>query len=120
MDCNPRPFPSESLSLQTASYRVMTYKVTFRKRFNANAEEADRPEKFVDAPDGVVLSASKSEVVDPPALHSQDTLDEDDNFESIGTESWEYEVADDRQDDFIAALENSRMVIDYEALDEVA
>ena len=98
----------------------MTYRVTFRKRFDAGGEESDRPETFVQAADGVVLNAVKAEVIDPPAMHSQEVLDEDDNFESLGTESWEYEVADDRQDEFITALENSRMVIDYEPLDQVA
>ena len=97
----------------------MTYKVTFRKRFNEQAEEADRPESFVRTEEGVVLNAAKSEVIDPPALHSQDTLDEDDNFESLGTESWEYEIAGGREREFIDALENSRMVIQYEAIDDV-
>ncbi len=100
-------------------YGFMTYKVTFRKRFNEDGGESDRPETFVQVGDGVVLNASKSETIDPLALHSQDELDEDDNFESLGTETWEYEIADGRDDDFIAALENSRMVLQYEAIDEV-
>jgi hypothetical protein len=97
----------------------MTYKVTFRKRFNEDANESDRPETFVQVVDGVVLNASKSETIDPPALHSQEVLDEDDNFESLGTETWEYEVAEGREKEFVAALENSRMVLQYEAIDEV-
>ncbi|MBC8164580.1 MAG: hypothetical protein H7Y20_01770 [Bryobacteraceae bacterium] len=97
----------------------MTYRVTFRKRFNSDAEEADRPETFVRVEEGVVLTAIKAEVIDPPALHSQDTLDEDDDFESLGTETWEYEIADGRGDEFVTALENSGMVIDYENVDDV-
>ena len=97
----------------------MTYKVTFRKRFDGNGEESDRPETFVHVVDGVVLNAAKSEVVEPPALHNQEVLDEDDNFESLGTETWEYEVADGREEEFIAALENSRMVIQYEEIEEM-
>ena len=98
----------------------MIYEVTFRKRFNTEGEGSDRPETFVEAPDGVILDSRISQRNDPPAKHSQDVLDEDDNFESIGTEVWEYEVADDRQDDFIAALENSGMVIEYTEMDEAA
>lgn len=98
----------------------MTYKVTFRKRFTAEGQEADRPERFVDPADGVILSATKAEVIDPPALHVQEQLDEDDSFESLGTETWEYEIAEGREDEFITALENSRMVIDYQTMDEVA
>jgi hypothetical protein len=97
----------------------MTYKVTFRKRFNEEGEEADRPETFVQVVDGVILNAAKSETTDPPALHSQEVLDEDDNFESLGTETWEYEIADGREQEFIKALENSRMVLQYESIDEV-
>jgi hypothetical protein len=97
----------------------MTYKVTFRKRFNEQGEEADRPERFVQVIDGVVQSATKTEVIDPPALHSQDSLDEDDNFESLGTETWEYEIVSGREREFLEALENSRMVLQYETIDEM-
>jgi hypothetical protein len=97
----------------------MIYRVTFRKRFDADAKEADRPETFVQVLDGVVLNAVRAEVIDPPALHSQDVLDEDDAFLGIGTETWDYEVADDREQEFIDALENSRMVLDYESIDDI-
>jgi hypothetical protein len=97
----------------------MTYRVTFRKRFSGDAEEADRPEAFIHVLDGVVLNAVKAETIDPPALHSQDVLDEDDNFESIGSETWEYEIAEDRDREFVEALENSGMVLDYEPIDDV-
>lgn len=98
----------------------MLYKVVFRKRFDADGNEADRPETFVQPADGVILAAVKAEVIDPPAMHGQDALDEDDDFESLGTEAWEYEVADGREDEFIAALENSRMVLQYDVMDEAA
>jgi hypothetical protein len=97
----------------------MTYRVTFRKRFNSEGEEADRPESFVQAEDDVVLNAVKAEVVDPPALHSQDVLDEDDNYLSLGSETWDYEIADGRENEFIDALKNSRMVLDYQSIDDV-
>lgn len=95
------------------------YKVTFTKRFNSEGEEADRPESFVDLTDGVVLNASKAEVIEPAGLHSQDTMDEDDAFLSIGSEVWEYEVVDGREQEFIDALEASGKVIQYEQMDEV-
>jgi hypothetical protein len=95
------------------------YKVTFSKRFNSEGEEAERPESFVDVTDGVVLNAAKAEVIDPPGLHSQDVLDEDDAFLATGTETWEYEVRDGRQQEFIEALERSQKVLQYEEMDEV-
>ena len=52
-------------------------------------------------------------------MHSQEVMDEDDAFLSIGTEVWEYEIADGREDEFISALEASQKVIQYEEMDEV-
>ena len=95
------------------------YKVTFTKRFNSEGEEADRPEGFVHVSDGVVLNAAKAEVIEPAAMHSQEVMDEDDAFLSIGTEVWEYEVADGCDQEFIEALEASQKVIQYEQMDEV-
>lgn len=97
----------------------MTFEVTFRKRFDAKGDPMDRPETFVLAPEGVILDAHAARLNEPPAQHNQEVLDEDDNFESLGTEVWEFEVADDREQDFIAALENSRMVLEYEQIDDV-
>ena len=98
----------------------MTYKVVFRKRFNTAGEESDRPETFVNVTDDVVLNASKSEVIESAAQHSQDVLDEDDAFLGMaGTETWEYEIATGREQEFIDALKNSGMVLQYEAIDEV-
>jgi hypothetical protein len=95
------------------------YKVTYAKRFNSEGEEADRPESFAEFPDGVVLNASKAEVIEPPGLHSQDVMDEDDAFLAVGTEVWEYEVASGREQEFIDALELSQKVLQYEQMDEV-
>ena len=96
----------------------MTYKVVFRKRFDAEGEESDRPENFVRVVDGVIVNAVKSEVIEPPAQHGQDVLDEDDSFLSLGTETWEYEIADGREDEFEAALSESQMVLEFETIDE--
>lgn len=95
------------------------YKVTFTKRFNSEGEESDRPETFVHVVDGVVLNAAKAEVIEPPALHNQEVLDEDDAFLSLGSEVWEYEVANGREQEFIDALELSRKVIQYEQVDDL-
>ena len=113
MQNNSKDFPTPRV------YRMMTYRVTFRQRFNREGEGADRPETFVNLPEGVVLNAVKAEVIDPPALHSQEVLDEDDDFESIGTESWDYEIEETREPEFIAALQQSGMVLDFENIDDV-
>jgi hypothetical protein len=97
----------------------MIYRVTFRKRFNADMEESDQPAEFVHVTDGVVLNAMKAEVMEPPALHSQDVLDEDDAFLGIGVETWDYEIADGREQEFTDALQASGMVLDYQEMDEL-
>ena len=48
------------------------------------------------------------------ALHSEEGLGEDD-FLSAGSD---YEIAEDRVEEFIAALQNSQMVMEYVPLDE--
>jgi hypothetical protein len=45
-------------------------------------------------------------------MHNSDTLEEDDDFLSIGSESWDYEVAAGPEDEFLASLRNSRMVFE--------
>ena len=98
----------------------MTYEVTFRKRFDEKGEPWDRPETFVLAPDGVILDAKPARLIEPPAQHNEEALEEDDAFESLGTETWEFEIEDGREDEFIAALKNSGMVLEYQSIDDVA
>jgi len=52
------------------------------------------------------------------ALHGEEELDEDDSFLSVGSETWDYEIADGRQDEFLAALKNSQMAMECIPLDE--
>ncbi|MBX5496916.1 MAG: hypothetical protein IRZ15_16380 [Bryobacteraceae bacterium] len=98
----------------------MRYRVVFRERFDVRGDQADEPPEFLDPQltDDILLDAQFIERTKPDSLHVQEVMDEDDSWVSIGTEVWEYEVADDRENDFIAALENSRMVVEYERLDE--
>ncbi len=45
-------------------------------------------------------------------------MEEDDDFLSAGSEVWEYEIADGRESDFVGALKNSQVVLDYEVIDD--
>lgn len=45
-------------------------------------------------------------------VYVQEVMDEDDSFESIATEVWEYDIAEGRDREFIDALKNSKMVIE--------
>jgi hypothetical protein len=49
----------------------------------------------------------------PAAMHVEDSLEADDDFLSVGAETGDYQVADGREEDFIAAFQNSQMVMEY-------
>ena len=97
----------------------MKYRVVFRERSNSQGEKADDPPSFLESQldDETVLDAVFVGRNSPDALHSSDTLEEDDAFLSIGTEVWEYDVADGKDEDFKNALLNSGMVIEFEPLE---
>jgi hypothetical protein len=90
------------------------------ERTNERGRPTEFPPDYValDLGDGVVLDKTFVERTEPAALHDEETLEEDDSFMSIGSETWEYDIADGRQDDFIAALKNSQMAIECVALDD--
>jgi hypothetical protein len=68
-------------------------------------------------PDDVVLDAVMVGRTEPDALHSSDRIEEDDAFLSLGSEIWEYDVAEGRDDDFKNAALNSGMVMELEPLE---
>jgi hypothetical protein len=98
---------------------MKTFRVTFLERTGASGEPSERPTDYVaiDLADGVVRGKQFVERTAPSAMHSEDSLEEDDDFLSVGSETWDYEVADGREEEFIAALLNSQMVMEYVRLD---
>lgn len=99
----------------------MKYRVAFMERTNAQGKTSENPSEYVelDLMDGVVLDQVFVERIEPENLHVQEVMDEDDSFESIATEVWEYDIADGRDQEFIDALKNSQMVMEYQALDDI-
>lgn len=97
----------------------MKYKVVFRERSSESGEKADDPASFLDTQldDETVLDSVFVGRNRPDALHSSDVIEEDDAFLSLGTEIWEYDVAEGKDKDFEDALRNSGMVIEFEPLD---
>ena len=95
----------------------MRYRVVFLEQTDAKARTTEKPSEFLDTQlsDGVVLDSSIVEREAPPGLHT-DRLDEDDDFLSVQMEAWDYDVADDRQQEFIDAMRNSGVVADYQVL----
>ena len=98
----------------------MKYRVVFRERSNEVGERAENPPSFLDPQldDETVLDAQFVGRLEPDALHNSDRIEEDDGFLARSTpEIWEYDVAEGRDDDFVAALRNSGMVIEFEPLE---
>jgi hypothetical protein len=90
------------------------------ERTGASGEPSEAPTGYIaiDVPDGVILDQSFVERTAPSALHSEETLEEDDDFLSVGSETWDYEIAGGREDEFLAALKNSQMAMECVPLDE--
>jgi hypothetical protein len=82
----------------------MRFRVTFMERTNASAVPVESPTGYLDlnAPDGVIVDRTFVERTEPAAVHSEEKLDEDDDFLSVGSETWDFEVAEGRQDEFLA------------------
>jgi hypothetical protein len=92
----------------------MKYRVVFRERSNEAGERAEDPQ----LDDETVLDAQFVGRLEPEALHNSDRIEEDDGFLARSTpEIWEYDVAEGREDDFVAALQNSGVVIEFEPLE---
>jgi hypothetical protein len=111
---------THSFGLWLAVATLMTYRVTFMERTGVTGEPSEAPTDYVaiELPDGVVLEKLFIDRTEPDALHSEEALEEDDSFLSVGSETWDYEVAEGREDEFLAALKNSQMVMEYVRLDE--
>lgn len=97
----------------------MKYRVVFRARSDRQGEKADEPTSFLDTQldDETVLDSVFVGRTQPDALHSSDLIEEDDGFLSLGSEIWEYDVAEGKDEDFKNALLNSGMVMEVGPLE---
>ena len=84
------------------------------ERTGASGNPTEFPPDYVaiDLPDGVVCETVFVERTAPQALHSGETIEEEDSFLSVGTETWDYEITDGREEEFLAARKNSQMAIE--------
>lgn len=90
------------------------------ERTDAKGEPVETPPDYlaIQAADGVILDTAFVERSMPLAVHNEEQLEEDDDFLSVGSETWDYEVNDTRQDEFLAAVKNSQMAIECEAIED--
>ena len=93
---------------------AVRYRVTYMERTNAVGEPSEVPPDYVaiDVPDSVVIDQRFVERTAPLAMHNQEKFDEDDDFLSVGSETWDYDVKNGREDEFLAAVENSQIAIE--------
>ena len=97
----------------------MKYRVTFMERTDRAGNPSETPKNYleIELNEGVVRDKTFIERDQPVAMHSEDTLDEDDDFLSVGSEVWEYDVAGGREKEFLEAVKNSQMVMECVEID---
>jgi hypothetical protein len=90
------------------------------ERTNRAGERSEIPPDYLEiqAPDGVILDKALVQRDEPLALHNTETLEEDDEFLSVGSETWDYEVAEGRDREFLEAVRNSQMVMECVPLED--
>ena len=96
----------------------MKYKVTFRQRYSGEGEASDSPASTVAAPDGVILDATLVESLEPPSLHVEEQMEEDDDFLAFGTATWIYDIAEGMEEEFLNALAETERVLFVEKLEQ--
>ncbi len=88
------------------------------QRFGPEGDERDVPTDTLSLPEGLVEDAEVVERAPPPSLHVEGRMEEDDDFLAYGTEVWEYDVAEGREEEFQHALLNSGVVLEYEKIED--
>ena len=111
-----------ALALEVHNWQGMKYKVAFRKRFDRQGHPADDPVSLLDPAEGVIQDSEFIEILEPPSLHVTDDINEgtgsenseDDGFLAFGTETWVFDVAEGRDQEFKEALRETGVVLDVE------
>ena len=98
--------------------------MAFAKRYQSDGSESaidPTADLDVEIPDGVVAAKDFVGRLEPESQHGQEVLDEDDAWLGLAAaELWEYDVVDGREQDFIDAIQNSEVVMEYSLLDETS
>ena len=97
----------------------MRYRVTYRKRFSRDGEGSDAPQTFLNVADGVIAEQEFVERFEPEAMHNADEMQEDDDFLSLGSEVWEYDIMPGREREFRDAVLNSGMAMELDEVEDI-
>jgi len=93
----------------------MKYRVVFRERASQQGGSAENPVGFLqsDLSEGIVRNSTFVLRSAPEAKHSTDPLEEDEELRALGTQIWEYDVAEGRDQEFKDALLNSGSIVEF-------
>ena len=93
----------------------MRYRVVFRERVSGREGALENPVAFLQAnrSDEIVRQAVFVLRKDPDVRSSTDPLPADEEFLGLGTQTWEYEVAEGKDQEFKDALLNSGSIVEF-------
>jgi hypothetical protein len=93
----------------------MKYRVVFRERPNQKGGVAENPIGFLqnELSGRIVRRSSFLSRNDPDFKASADSLEHDEELQRLGTEIWEYDVADGKDQEFKDALLNSGSILEF-------
>lgn len=96
----------------------MKYRVVFRERPDVRAGSPKNPVAFLEASHSqkIVRKAVFILRKEPNFVLSTDSLTDDEAFLGLGTETWEYDVVEGKDQDFKDALLNSGCMVEFTSI----
>jgi hypothetical protein len=93
----------------------MKYRVVFRERAAPKGRIRENPIGFLQGgrSDSVVRKSTFVLRHEPEFKRSADPLEDDADFRHLGTETWEFEVAEGKDQEFKDALLNSGSMVEF-------
>lgn len=96
----------------------MRYRVVFRERGTGGRRIAENPVGFLQAnrAEDIVRHAVFVFRRDPELTAATEPLRDDQEFSELGTQTWEYEVVEGKDQEFKDALLNSGSLVEFTAI----
>src|SRR5262249_36587847 len=98
----------------------MRFEVTFHTTYTDEGQRIGKPSNTFSVPEGTIRYESPVRTEPPENLGYREQPDAENNPDYIGTETWEYDSADGREEDFREVLRHSPYVVEYTELPEAA
>ncbi len=98
----------------------MRFEVTFHTTYTDEGKRIGKPSDTFIVPEGTIRHEAAVRTEPPENLEYRERNDAEINPDYIGTETWEYDVEDGRDEDFREILRHSPYVVEYTELPEAA